>query len=236
VSKAATAATRSQRETGDLTRLLGFSDAFFPIVITLLVIEIHVPEAPVGGLGQAIIEGWPSYVAFALAFIYVGIIWLNHHSLFLRVSRTDTKLNWINLGILGTSALIPFPTRVLAEALQQGNLADQQAAVILYGILAALMSLAWAPIFPYLERHRSMLAPDVQPGFFSAQRWRPWVGVLSYGAAIAAAIFLSPWVAIGFFVAIVFFHAATREGVRAINANAESEDTPILPRQGGTPS
>nr|WP_237219694.1 TMEM175 family protein [Sphingomonas arenae] len=209
----------STRDTVDLTRLLGFSDAFFPIIITLLVIEIHVPEAPPGALGHALLEAWPSYAAFALAFIYVGIIWLNHHGLFRRVSRTDTRLNWINLGILGTSALIPFPTRVLAEALQAGNVADQTSAVVLYGMLAALMSFAWAPIFPYLERHRERLAPDVPAGYFAAQRSRPWVGVICYLTAIATSLLFSPWAGMSLLLVILFYHAMTSEGLRNVRAD-----------------
>lgn len=210
---ASSAADPGPENTAELTRLIGFSDAFFPIVITLLVIEIHRPEAPPGGLGHALLEAWPSYAAFALAFVYVGVIWLNHHGLFRRVTRVDTGLQWINLGILGTAALIPFPTAVLAEALQGGNADDQRAAVILYGIFAAMMSAAWIPIFPYLERHRERLAPDVPPGYFAAQRSRPWVGVASYAAAIAAALLLSPWVGLGIFVLLVLYHTWTSEGV-----------------------
>jgi len=201
--------------TTDPARLVGFSDAFFPIVITLLVIEIHVPEAPPGGLGHALLEAWPSYAAFALAFIYVGVIWLNHHGLFRRIRRVDSGLNWINLGILGTAALIPFPTAVLAEALQSGNTDDQRAAVILYGLFAAFMSAAWAPLFPYLERHRERLAPGIPRGYFAAQRSRPWVGVIAYAASVAAALLASPWIAIAIFVAILIYHAWSSEGFEA---------------------
>lgn len=194
-------------------RLIGFSDAFFPIVITLLVIEIHLPEAPPGALAEAIVEAWPSYAAFGLAFVYIGVIWLNHHGLFRRVERVSPGLNWINLGILGTAALIPFPTGVLAEALQSGNVADQKAAVVLYGGLAALMSAAWIPVFPYLERHRAMLAPSAPQGYFASQNSRPWVGVVAYLFAILAAVMLSPWAGIAVLMLIVGFHAATSEGL-----------------------
>lgn len=221
-------------QTAEPTRLIGFSDAFFPIVITLLVIEIHRPDASPGGLGQALLEAWPSYAAFALAFVYIGVIWLNHHGTFRRVARVDAGLQWINLGILGTAALIPFPTGVLAEAFQSGNVDDQRSAVVLYGIVAAAMSAAWIPLFPYLERHRERLAPNVAPGYFLAQRSRPWIGMTAYAGAIATGLLLSPWLGIAFFVVMVLYHARTSEGVggrsegdREAAANSPTLSAPV---------
>src|SRR5260370_27328013 len=63
----------------ETTRLEAFSDGAFAIIITLLVLEIHRPNSATGQLTGELLKAWPSYLAYAVAFLYVGVIWLNHH-------------------------------------------------------------------------------------------------------------------------------------------------------------
>jgi len=98
-----------------------FSDGVFAIIITLLVLEIHRPPAISGKLAEEHLQAWPAYLSYALAFLYVGIIWLNHHSVFQYIRKVNMTIICMNLGELGLVALIPFPTGVMADAVEIGR-------------------------------------------------------------------------------------------------------------------
>ncbi|WP_201313089.1 TMEM175 family protein [Dyella sp. EPa41] len=197
------------------SRAVSFSDAAFSIIITLLVLEIHRPVASPGHLAHELLNAWPSYVAYVVAFVYVGIIWLNHHYMFERLCAIDPALNWINLGIIGTSSLIPFPTGVLAEAIRDGDLMDQKVAVVLYALVSALMSAAWLPAFSYLRCHPELVKPNLPPTLFAKEVLRPSVGIMLFAIAALVGWFIHPFLAVGIFLLVVVYYAWTSQGTHA---------------------
>ncbi|WP_091398616.1 TMEM175 family protein [Micromonospora saelicesensis] len=194
-------------------RMTAFSDGVFAIVITLLVIELRVPEYHEGELLTGLLGEGASYLAFVVSFVYIGVLWLNHHALLRLIRGTTLTLSWINLGVLFGAVIIPFPTAVLASAFTHGDTDDQRAAVALYALAAALMSAPWLVFFGYLHRHPALLERRVSPEYVRTQRLRPVTGLILYGLSGLLGWFVSPLLGLIGVIVMITYHAVTSEGL-----------------------
>ena len=171
------------------TRLEAFSDGVFAIAITLLVIEIRPPEVPEGErLAPALWAQWPSYVAYLVSFLTIGVIWLNHHRIFEQVTRVDGPLLLLNLNLLLWTALIPFPTAVVAEYLRGAGEAARTASALYSGVLL-VMGLAFGAVFAWVTRTDRLLHRLPPPAVVRAARLR-----FMFGQAVYTAAFGLSWV------------------------------------------
>jgi uncharacterized membrane protein len=143
-------------ETG---RTEAFSDGVFAIAITLLVLDLAVPESEFKDLWHGIGHQWPAYLGYVTSFLTIGGIWLGHHAIFRRLQYATSTVMRLNLLLLMAVAFLPFPTRLVAEAIRYTD--AERAAVIFYGgwllVTASLYSALWATV----ASDRSLLKPDV---------------------------------------------------------------------------
>lgn len=204
---------RSKATRSDTSRAVAFSDAVIAIVITLLVLDLRPPDAEPGGLLAGLLGEWPTYLAYAASYTYLAVIWMNHKAAFSRIREMDRGLQWANLGILATLALVPWPTAVIAETARTGNLADERVAVALYAIVGALLCLSWLVFFSYLARHPDLTKEEVDDSYFARERPRALIGVVLYLAAGAAGVLTHPLVASVIFLLVPAFYGFTSHGI-----------------------
>ena len=205
-------ADRDPARLSETNRVEAFSDGVLAIVITLLVIEVRPPETEHGQLLAGLLEQWPAYLAYLTSFVYVGVIWLNHHVLFNRIARVDRGLTLVNLVLLLTTAFLPFPTAVLADSIQEGDPANMSVAIALYAFVAGLMCLSWLLIFVYLSRHAGLLA-GVEASFFRKELIRPLLGLFGYAVAGVIGFFTPVVVPLVVFLALPTFYCWTAHGM-----------------------
>jgi uncharacterized membrane protein len=135
------------------SRLVGFSDGVFAITITLLILEIE-PPTDYGDLLHGLAELWPSYLAYALTFLFIGQVWVNHHVMFDQIRAADRLVLLLNTLLLMVVAFLPFATSVLAGALDSGE--GERTAVVFYGLAFVLTALTFNAVWQYARRHRML--------------------------------------------------------------------------------
>lgn len=143
-----------------LERIVFFSDAVFAIAITLLALEIRLPEgisqAGDTQLLQSLFSIWPRYLGFMISFLCVGNFWMLHHRHFRYINRYDTRLIFFNLLLLMSVAFIPFPTAVISE---NGN----RTATIFYALSVSAVGFLSAFLWIYASWKHRLVVADMHP-------------------------------------------------------------------------
>ncbi len=183
-------------ETG---RLEAFSDGVFAIAATLLILEVHLPGH--GSVAHDLVHAWPSYVAYAISFLTIGIIWVNHHTVMKQIGRVDRTFLFINIVFLMIVAFSPFPTRVLAEHLRTGS----KAASFAYGLTFTLMAVSYSVLWFYAARGRRLIAQDADQRVVSGISRSFAPGSLIYGTATLSSL-ISAYLAVALYAAIALFY------------------------------
>jgi uncharacterized membrane protein len=161
-------------------RLEAFSDGVFSIVITLLILDVRLPNdarSVLDGLREVL----PQTVTFVLSFVIVGVYWVSHHNMLHFVRAVDRSLLWLNLALLLMVVFIPFSASLL------GRYIDDPLAVAVYGINLMLVNAAGTALWLYATGQRALTHDAVPPAlrFFVARLHT--APILVYAVAVALA-------------------------------------------------
>jgi uncharacterized membrane protein len=189
------------REEGtDVERLVYFSDAVFAIAITLLALEIRLPELhepTTRELRLALLDLLPQFYSFAISFWIIGVYWLAHHRIFRYIRAYDRRLMVINLLFLMWIVLIPFSASLL------GGYASYQLAEVIYYLHMIVTSLSMALLWWYATSDRKLVDPDIDPALVTYNYIR--ISSLPVVFVLAIGISLFSTAAAGYSVLLLFF-------------------------------
>jgi uncharacterized membrane protein len=167
-----------------------FSDAVFAIAITLLVLDLRMPERMAEPsaeiqLRHGLIGLIPKFMSYAISFWLIGLYWWVHHRLYRHIRRWDDGLIWLNLHFLFWVAFLPFPVALV------GSWGDRRGAVVFYGVTLLMMGLAQALLWRHASRGNRLLDPNFDREYAHYITVRSWFSPLATVAVIALA-FVNP--------------------------------------------
>jgi len=183
----------------DTARLEAFSDGIFAIAATLLILDVNLSGK--GSVLHQLIGAWPSYAAYAISFVTLGIVWVNHHTVFSQIGRVNRTFLFINVMFLMVIAFSPFPTRVLAEHLREGS----KAAAFAYGLTFTAMAVCYAALWFYAAIGRRLIAEDADQRTVSGISRSFGPGWAIYATATLTSL-ISAWLAVILYAAIALFY------------------------------
>lgn len=175
----------------ETARIEAFSDAVFAIALTLLVLELHVPEYEEGisarQLWERLLAQWPIYLSFSISFFTIFIIWVNHHKVFKQIYKRNTGVMFANGLILFLVSLVSFPSALLARFYPSDS---KQLVVSIYTGLFVLVNLAFNLLWQQASGDKDLLRPGITEAAISAIRKNYLYGFPSYLAAFVLSFYL----------------------------------------------
>jgi uncharacterized membrane protein len=153
--------TKRMRQTNDdrgTGRIEAFSDGVLAVAITLLILDVHVPDVQTGLL-PALLKQWPTYLGYVTSFLVITIFWANHHDMFRHIYQVDYALLIINAFFLMCIAFIPFATALLTKYITSPT--EQHTAAIVYGATLLLNGILFNSIWWYAVGKRRLVLRDL---------------------------------------------------------------------------
>ncbi len=168
-------------------RLEAFSDGVFAVAITLLVLNLQVPQLVAGSeLVSRLGALWPKLLSYALSFVLVGIYWVAHHNTFHYIKRSDRNLLWLNILLLMCMVFLPFPTALL------GQYPEQRVAIIIYAGTLVITGLVLQALWWYATSGYRLVDRTIDPRLVQRATRRNLTAPLIYLLAIGISVFSVP--------------------------------------------
>ena len=190
-------------------RLEAFSDGVLAVAITLLVLDLHLDPGQ-GSIPRQLRERWPSFAAYAVSFLVIGVIWVNHHALISELATVDRILLFQNLILLMFVTTMPFTTSALADYIT-GNGTDARWAALLYGLSNIGMAFSFTAMFAHMV-HRDLLATSFGPEAGRRAIRQFGLGTLAYPAATIAGLIWPPLMLLALSGLAIYYAARTPIG------------------------
>jgi len=185
------------------SRLEAFSDGVIAILITIMVLELHAPDAEHLAALRPLV---PKLLTYALSFVYLAIYWNNHHHMLHAAHSVNGVILWANLHLLFWLSLIPFTTAWLGES----HGAPWPTA--LYGVVLLLSGSSYTVLQRAIIRHHG---PDSQLATAVGRDLKGKLSIVGYAAAIAVA-FMASWISDMIYVAIALLWVIPDRRIEAV--------------------
>ncbi len=182
------------------SRLEAFADGVFAIAATLLILNVSVTGSP---LGPELLKIWPSYAAYAVSFVTIGIIWVNHHTVMDQIGRVNRPFLLLNVLFLMLIAFIPFPTRLLADYISKPD--GVTAAAIAYGLTLTTTAVLFNALWRYAAGPGRLLRADANQRTVQGIGRSYLPGPFLFGFATVVAL-VNPYVSAALYAAIAVFY------------------------------
>jgi uncharacterized membrane protein len=183
------------------------------IAITLLILLVAVPEehGP-GELARELAKQWPSYAGYAVSFITIGVIWVNHHHMFKLIERTNHAFLMMNVVFLMTIAFLPWPTALVATYVRDPD--GRTVATVVYGLTMVAIAVMFNVVWRYASGRGRLLSSAVNPEAVARSRRDYLAGPIVYSIATALALW-NPLVGLAIYAGLAVYWLLPGTGPRA---------------------
>jgi uncharacterized membrane protein len=174
------------------SRLSAYTDAVFAVIITIMVLELRPPASPTFA---ALLALWPTFISYVVSYVFIAIIWINHHYLMGYVKAPTLRLVWINFGHLFFVSLLPFATAWIAQTVLA------PVPVIVYTVLFVLTD----AVYNLFEREILRTSDEFTTDEYRQVRRRSLIALGLFAIAAGLSI-IEPWAGFGFICLALILH------------------------------